>query len=177
MKENMDYNNGCQSKTWINSTDNGWCGYYTGGPFANEGLLYQWSAAMNGSTTAGAQGICPAGWHVPTHDEWTTMERAINGSTAFPYDTTTTGWLGTDEGSKLSLLTLNGTNSTGFTGLMPGYRYADGTYYARSADAGIWSSSPSGASAWFRYLHTSYATVHRDTHSKTYGFSVRCLKN
>ncbi len=39
----------------------------------SKGMLYQWSAAMNGSTTAGAQGICPTGWHVPTHEEWTTL--------------------------------------------------------------------------------------------------------
>jgi hypothetical protein len=37
------------------------------------GMLYQWSAAMNGSTTAGAQGICPTGWHVPTDAEWKTL--------------------------------------------------------------------------------------------------------
>ena len=177
MKENMDYNNGCQSVTWVNDTDKGWCGYYTGGPYANEGLLYQWSAAMNGSTTAGAQGICPAGWHVPTHDEWTTMERSINGSTAFPYDTTTTGWLGTNEGSKLSLLTLNGTNLTGFTALMSGTRHTTGAFGHRSLRTLIWSSSPSDTSAWARYLNTANATVYRLTYSKVNGFSVRCIKN
>ncbi|GAI09215.1 unnamed protein product, partial [marine sediment metagenome] len=29
---------------------------------ASLGMLYQWSAAMDGSTTEGAQGICPDGW-------------------------------------------------------------------------------------------------------------------
>ncbi|HRH33348.1 MAG TPA: FISUMP domain-containing protein, partial [bacterium] len=33
------------------------------------GALYTWDAAMNGSTTEGAQGICPDGWHVPTFRE------------------------------------------------------------------------------------------------------------
>jgi len=31
---------------------------------------YSWSAAMKGSTTPGDQGICPAGWHIPTRAEF-----------------------------------------------------------------------------------------------------------
>jgi uncharacterized protein (TIGR02145 family) len=33
------------------------------------GLLYQWSAAMNGSEEEGAQGLCPTGWHIPALSE------------------------------------------------------------------------------------------------------------
>lgn len=33
------------------------------------GRLYTWQQAMNGSTTEGAQGICPQGWHVPSKAE------------------------------------------------------------------------------------------------------------
>ena len=55
--------------------------------------LYQWNEAMQYSSTPGAQGICPAGWHIPTHDQFTTLERSVctSGSCAtdFPYDITT----------------------------------------------------------------------------------------
>jgi len=169
----MPTNNGIIEK-WCNGADGG---HTTSGDCDIYGGLYSWDEAMGYSITPGAQGICPTGWHIPTHDEWTTMERAINGSTAFPYDTTTTGWLGTNEGSKLSLLTLNGTNSTGFTALLPGDRNAAGTFYSRSVNTYIWSSSPSGTSAWIRHLYSSEARVYRYTYSKAYGFSVRCLKN
>lgn len=37
------------------------------------GLLYNWPAAMDGSTTEGARGICPEGWHLPTTLEWNTL--------------------------------------------------------------------------------------------------------
>lgn len=37
------------------------------------GLFYNWPAAMDGSTTEGARGICPEGWHLPTDAEWTTL--------------------------------------------------------------------------------------------------------
>lgn len=53
----------------IPTTDQGWYGYYDDAedePAPGEGLLYTWDAAMNGETAERAQGICPAGYHVPS---------------------------------------------------------------------------------------------------------------
>ena len=145
------------------------------------GFVYQWSAAMHGSVTAGVQGICPSRWHVPTHDEYTTMERAICTSgtcaTDFPFDTSTTGWRGTNEGSKLSLETSGGNNSSGFTGHLAGYRNTDGAFINRGTHAYLWSSSQSGSTAWTRSFYSGYSTVGRYSYSKAYGFSVRCVKD
>jgi uncharacterized protein (TIGR02145 family) len=146
---------------------------------------------MNGSTSAGAQGICPAGWHIPTHDEWTTLERAVCTSTTcatdFPYDTTTTDWRGTNEGGSLKEAgtthwaspNTGATNNSGFTGLPAGYREVNGGLYQRTSYMNIWSSSVdnSGNNAWRRYVIASNARILRSAESKTYGFSVRCLKN
>lgn len=54
------------------------------------GYLYNWVAAANGNTsnanqaggeaselTVGNQGICPAGWHLPSDKEWNDLERHI----------------------------------------------------------------------------------------------------
>jgi type II secretion system protein G len=156
-KENMDYNiNNCTSITWMD-TDAGSCSYYTGGPFASEGLLYQWSAAMNGSATPGAQGICPTGWHIPTDAEWTTLTTYLGNSTA-----------GTQ---------LKSGGTSGFNSLMTGYRESGSSFQGRSSYTSFWSSSPSSPSAWFRSLSNASTSISRSTCSKTYGFSVRCLKN
>jgi uncharacterized protein (TIGR02145 family) len=32
--------------------------------------LYQWDELMAYQTTAGSQGLCPPGWHIPTDNEW-----------------------------------------------------------------------------------------------------------
>ena len=140
------------------------------------GGLYQWSQMMCGGTTPGAQGICPAGWHIPTHDEWTTLERAVCTSgtcvTDFPYETGTTGWRGTNEGT-----TLKTNDSTHFSGLLAGYRSTVGSFSSLSSFAYIWSSLPSGSNAWYRLLSSGYAAVTRTTYGKAAGFSVRCLKN
>ncbi|MEI7621899.1 MAG: fibrobacter succinogenes major paralogous domain-containing protein, partial [Candidatus Moraniibacteriota bacterium] len=129
------------------------------------GFVYQWSAVMKGSITPGAQGICPTGWHVPTHDEYTTLERAVCTSgtcvTDFPYDISTMGWRGINEGSKLSQYTSGGTNSSGFSGILAGNRNTFGSFSNRTSLAFFWSSSPIGGTAWYRYLSSGYASVYR----------------
>jgi uncharacterized protein (TIGR02145 family) len=139
------------------------------------GGLYQWNQAMCGSTTAGAQGICPAGWHIPTHDEYTTLERTTCSSgscaTYFPFDYTTTGWRGINEGTTLK-------NPAGlFKAVLSGSRNADGSFLNLGSDTNLWSSVESGSNAWRRALYSGFATVYRNTNGKAYGFSVRCIKD
>lgn len=147
----------------------------TNNPNYPDGGLYQWDEAMQYSTTAGAQGICPAGWHIPTHDEFTTLERAVCTSgtcaTDFPYDTTTTGYRGTTEGTKLKP-----SGTSGFELNLAGYG-GSGSFYYRSSFGFVWSSSESGANAWYRYVFSGGAPVGRYADTKSFGLSVRCLKD
>jgi len=155
----------------------------------SDGGLYQWGEAMgynascNGTgappddaCASPVQGICPSGWHIPSHYEYTTLERAVcnSGSCAsdFPYDESTTGWRGTNEGTNLKV-----GGSSGFEGLLAGYRSTNGSFGDRGAYAFIWSSLESGADAWSRGLYSGVAMVFRNTYDKLYGFSVRCLKD
>lgn len=152
------------------------------------GLLYQWSAAMNGAVScngtrlgspacsAPVQGICPRGWHIPAHYEFTALEHEVcdSGSCSkdFPYDTSTTGWRGTDEGTRLK----DG-GSSNFNGLLAGHRFTLSNYNNRGAYMFLWSSTEAGGNAWRRYLHSGHATVYRNTFNKAYGFSVRCIRD
>ena len=59
--------------------------YYYTNPDANtseSGLLYNWTAAVRGvkrvTYNEGVQGACPDGWHVPSDEEWTDMERYVS---------------------------------------------------------------------------------------------------
>ena len=152
----------------------------------SDGALYQWAQAMCGAASCNGtgappddacatpvQGICPSGWHIPSHYEYTTLEREVCTSgtcaTDFPYDITTTGWRGTDEGTKLKV-----GGSSGFEGLLAGYRGTNGSF---NAGAIIWSSLESGSNAWIRILYSGFASVRRDAVTKLYGFSVRCIKD
>ena len=57
--ENLKYTkNGCLSKTWSSDST----GPVDACKANGDEIHYQWGAAMNGSTTEGAQGLCPSGW-------------------------------------------------------------------------------------------------------------------
>ena len=131
------------------------------------GALYTWDEAMQYSITAGAQGICPAGSHIPTDNEWKTLEMSL-GMTQAQADTT--GWRGTDQGTQLK-----SGGSSGLSVPLAGYRSTAGSFAHLGSVAGVWSSSESGGSAWRRHLGSGNATVYRDPDGKAYGFSVRCV--
>ncbi len=153
---------------------------------ASLGMLYQWSAAMDGSITLGAQGICPCGWHVPTDAEWKTLEGSL-GMIAAEQDAT--DWRGTNEGSKMadhvadqnwSTNNLTGDAGFGLSGLVvapSGFRYTNGLYNTRGNTTHLWSSTGVVPSAWRRYWHSTSTQVDRNIFSKAYGFSVRCIKD
>jgi hypothetical protein len=62
--------------------------------------------------------------------------------------------------------------------VLSGYRTTDGiSFYSRGNYAYLWSSSSSGSTAYRRHLHWSNAGVYRNLYDKSYGFSVRCIKD
>jgi uncharacterized protein (TIGR02145 family) len=70
------------------------------------------------------------------------------------------------------------TNSSGFTALPGGLRSINGGFGGMSNGGFWWSSSVfSGSNAWFRDLYTTNGNVDRGNDIRTFGFSVRCLKD
>ncbi|PIP34493.1 hypothetical protein COX21_02590, partial [Candidatus Falkowbacteria bacterium CG23_combo_of_CG06-09_8_20_14_all_41_10] len=70
-----------------------------------------------------------------------------------------------------------GTNTSGFTALGSGFRFASGSFVNQGTSVGFWSSSVSGASAWRRNLTAARSSVIRAAGARGYGFSVRCLRD
>ena len=97
------------------------------------------------------------------------------------------GWRGTNEGSKLAGNTglwSNGNlennsefGTSGFSAFPAGYRYlGNGSYYDMGNYGYFWSSSEyGGTDAWNRKLSYDYSYVSRSYGYERYGFSVRCL--
>ncbi len=188
MAENLNIGtmiNGSSNQT-NNSTIEKYC--YNNNPANCDtyGGLYQWDEAMQYVTIAGTQGICPAGWHIPTDAEWMTMEEYLGMCSGTGSGCSgATGWRGTDEGGKLKEAgtshwaspNTGATNSSGFTGLPGGYRYTSGSFDYLTNYAYFWSSSENGTSAWRRYLFYNHASVFRGYEDKPFGFSLRCVKD
>lgn len=128
----------------------------------DEGGLYTWGVAMDGSTTEKAQGICPDGWHIPSDGEFSTLENYLGGMPV--------------AGDKMKLPEdcYGGVDCgiSGFCSLLTGFRYTSGDYYDRGMYAHFWSSTQSRYS-----MGSDYSEVYLRPRSKTHGFSVRCLKD
>ena len=129
------------------------------------GKLYNWYAVNTGK-------LAPAGWHVPTDAEWTTLTTFLGGESVAGDKMKSTSSLWTPYTGIVN------TNSSGFSGLPGGYRNYDGTYYT-IGDAGTWWSSTEydTTSAWGRYLSYIGSSAYRYGPSKAGGFSVRCVKD
>ncbi len=157
------------------------------------GGLYQWDQAMCGATTGRSQGICPDGWYVPNHHDWRILENYIceeaghdNCEEEFPFDWSTTGWSGTDEGAYLAdnaslweagNLTSNPNfGESGFFAIPGGRRFWNSDFHGIETNANLWTSSQSGDDAWRRGLHKDNLQVNVTRSQKTHGASVRCLR-
>ncbi len=132
------------------------------------GGLYEWDEMMQYVTNEGVQGICPDGWHLPSDAEWIILTDFLGGeSIAGLKMKSTTGW---DNNG-------NGLNSSGFTGFPAGY-YIPEWFYDIGIRANWWSSSEySSSQVWDRGLYYISDEVSRNYKNKTYGFSVRCMRD
>ena len=172
LKENL--NVGTMINGSNNQTDNGviekYC--YNNDPANCEiySGLYQWNEMMQYTTTQGVQGICPAGWYIPTDDELTTLTDFLGGENVAGgkmKETGTTHWNSPNTGA---------TNESGFTALPAGNRSTNGGFFDLGSQCHFWSSSESSTNgAWYRKLSCNYGILFRGNYGKYVGFSVRCL--
>ncbi len=141
------------------------------------GGLYQWNEAMQWVTTDGAQGICPSGWHIPTKTESDALLVLV-------------GNLRTGQQGKVlkevgfvhwePFSTYFGTDDIGFTAMGSGQRglYTSSGFTTCRQYAHWWNSTQNGTYGWMFLLNYTYnGSTANSSYQKTYGFSVRCVKN
>jgi uncharacterized protein (TIGR02145 family) len=58
-----------------------------------------------------------------------------------------------------------------------GLRNNDGNFNNLGNNGYWWSSSSSGSNAWNRNLNYNNGNINRNNNNRTYGFSVRCLRD
>jgi len=159
------------------STTTGSAGFQATEPAAGEGRVYQWNALMNGSTAERSQGVCPAGWHIPSDCEWMYLEHGLGMSVA---DQNTGGFRNSGNvGSQLSTLTSGGTNSSGFTGLLAGWRSGFGGDFKHYNTRGFWATSTrtGTVNTRTRWVDNANTGIYRGNFVRVNAMSVRCLKD
>lgn len=158
---------------WENTTKAAYCIYDT-----TLGALYNWKVIDN------IKMIAPKGWHIPSDEEWKTLEKTLGMQTS---ESEKTAWRGSAEADKLlakykapteNKLDAFGTNESGFTGLFAGCRLFSGAINKEKNTAFWWTSTPSGGNeAWYRYIDAKQKKVFRQHTYTNYGFSIRCIKD
>jgi uncharacterized protein (TIGR02145 family) len=134
------------------------------------GALYNWYAASDA-------GLCPAGWRLPTDEDWLELEKVIDPAIDV---TSATGWRGKDGALKMKTVRgwngQKGSNFFGFSALPAGRRSNEGHFNSIGDYAYWWTASPrDGENAWSRYILPDYHYLYRGSFSKNYGFAVRCV--
>jgi uncharacterized protein (TIGR02145 family) len=135
-----------------------WQGSYDG--TVSDGYYYTWNAAIN---------ACSAGWHLPSDDDWKTLEGFLGMTTE---EQNAFGW----RGAAGTQLKENGT--TGFNAKFRGIYTTEGDFEFSNDVAYYWTNTKtiSGDSdAYRRNLSDSESGIYRDSVNKSYGFNVRCI--
>ena len=152
------------------------------------GALYTWAAAMNGSGStnanpSGVQGVCPAGWHLPSDQEWKEMEMflGMNSSEADAMSlrgTTEGGELKQEGTSDWVFPNAGATNESGFTALPGGSRFSDAKFTGLYHDTSFWTATEyDNTNALQRGLGYDHSKVGRTFFYKGDGFAVRCIED
>ncbi len=170
------------------------------------GVLYNWWAAMDEEEADGCngsggvpndacitpiQGICPEGWHLPSHNEWTTLERFIcedaendDCESEFLYDEAQIGWQGTDEGDRLKCSDEDNfcnsvcNNVYEFSALASGFRVPNGSFDNADSLTNWWSTTNTAMNAiWYRGVKYDQSEIRRNVIGANYGLPVRCIKD
>lgn len=130
------------------------------------GLLYNWYAVDYLNQHLSDLGI-PDGWHVPTRTELSTLVSTCDTDVATKLKSTT-GWNNSS----------NGTDYYGFS-LVPAGLQVSSVDTNTVGNVGFLSLSDeySSGSAYYGYIDISSSTIEEQSNDKTYGLSVRLVKN
>ena len=157
---------------WKTLTTGAICSFENSGENTTRyGLLYNKYAVDN------AKGICPAGWHVPSREEWTQLAQLLGGPSKAGGHLKSRGTI--EAGTGLWYAPNAGaTDSVGFSCLPGGYRINYGTFYSLGNVAFFWTSSDSTAVyGWNMILDANNPELQSYFNPKAAGFSVRCAKD
>ncbi len=157
------------------------------------GKLYNWFAATS------EKGLCPAGWRVPTHEDWGQLRQHVMDQ----------GYPQRDEPHSLGNAMKScrqidsplgddcetsehprwdapvswakehvGLDAFGFAGLPSGYRFPNGRYRGIGNLGSWWTATEESADrAWLHHVDSNEGFMYQNMQSKNYGLAIRCVRD
>ncbi|MBK6774350.1 MAG: fibrobacter succinogenes major paralogous domain-containing protein [Flavobacteriales bacterium] len=141
------------------------------------GHLYNWYSVSD------PRNVCPSGWHVPTDEDWQTLELSLG------MPVIEVGLIGLrgdslNIGGKLKATVywespnIGANNVSGFSGLPGGDRLNNGGYDHEGYRGSWWTATEANSDfARQRSLVSNYSGIYRFNVLKEAGASVRCVKD
>jgi len=142
---------------WNNNPDN--CENSTTHP----GGYYEFYEAVQyytGQPTEPVQGACPDGWHMPAKTEFTELINYLGGTSV--------------AGTALKV-----GGSSGFEGVIAGWRCTFGGGFLTYLPKGFWWSSTqfNNDDGWYMDVDNTNSNATQGDYGKPLGFNIRCVKN
>lgn len=174
--------NPINSSCWGSLTTGAWCYQYSES-MSTYGKLYNWY------TISDPRGIAPAGYHIPSKEEWLTLRNYLGGySEAGGKMKSTTNWPSPNTGA---------TNASGFSGLPGGgfgrvgvlvgfyYNYSyrpygkgiTGTWWSSKLTTSVYSPNNIVSQATHFSLNNTDSTLTDGGADRSNGFSIRLIKD
>jgi len=141
------------------------------------GRLYNWATAMNGaessySVPSGVRGVCPAGWHLPSDNEWGILQIAAGTGTSGTKLKAEIDW------NSNGNISGNGKDIYGFSALPGGYGHPNGDFLNFGNQVSWWSSSKWQSSLiWGLCAEYNNDNMCRGYFAMENLFSVRCVRD
>jgi uncharacterized protein (TIGR02145 family) len=162
-----------QDSLWANATEASYS-------FLNDSLF---GCYYNQMAVQDSRKLAPVGWHIPSDEEWKTLERAIGMSEKH---SNALAWRGSNEAELL--LNKNcegwpsgtvpfGIDSFDFSLLPAGCRLANGELVFGKTSFFWTVTSTSNGNSYYRYLDYQKKNIFRQTTYPQYGMSIRCVKD
>ncbi len=196
MAENLStskYRNGIaipnvtNNTTWVESTEAAYCNYNNDASNSLKyGRLYNWYAASD------SRNLAPAGWHVPSNEEWEILHDYISDNYGYSSEyngiggyngktlASSSGWELSDEEYTVGY-SQNYNNTSGFCALPGGYRGGGtGTFDGINRGSDWWSSTQSTWRSYWAYGQSLWYNSHymlQFDGSKEIGAYIRCVRD
>lgn len=174
-----------ENSAWVNDSLGAYC-FYDNTTDADSirryGGLYNWHSVIT-------KKLAPTGWHVPTKEEWNTLQNYLIGN-GFNWDETITGnkitkslsaranWkTSTEQGSSGNEIPKN--NNTGFSAYPGGSRmHTIGFFGEHGANAFWWSATKQGEwMACLYYISHSRVSLNEYYYVPRAGYSIRLIRD
>jgi len=157
MVENINYDTADGIGSWCYEDSVSYCGEY--------GRLYDWNTAT---------AVCPAGYHLPSRQEWENLVNAAGGARlAGKRLKARSGW------SRNGSYGGNGKDNYGFSALPGGHRIGKKHFFNITGSASWWTTEETadGKGAFYRTMGYSDYTADENYDEKNNGNYVRCVKD